>query len=98
MAPALTLPGSLARHRVRAGDPASVCRGRVVYAPEKSIWFLAMAGAAVVGGLATFTWGAFALFVASTACVLLFGHSLGSHRKLIHDSYRCPRWLEYVFV
>jgi len=30
--------------------------------------------------------------------VLLFGHSLGSHRKLIHDSFQCPRWLEYVLV
>ena len=34
----------------------------------------------------------------STAIVLLFGHSLGSHRKLIHDSFQCPRWLEYVLV
>ena len=30
--------------------------------------------------------------------MLLFGHSLGSHRKLMHDSYQCPRWLEYTFV
>jgi stearoyl-CoA desaturase (delta-9 desaturase) len=30
--------------------------------------------------------------------VLLFGHSLGSHRKLIHDSFACPRWLEYTLV
>ena len=30
--------------------------------------------------------------------MLLFGHSLGSHRKLVHDSYQCPRWLEYTFV
>jgi stearoyl-CoA desaturase (delta-9 desaturase) len=30
--------------------------------------------------------------------VLLFGHSLGSHRKLVHDSYQCPKWLEYAFV
>jgi stearoyl-CoA desaturase (delta-9 desaturase) len=30
--------------------------------------------------------------------VLLFGHSLGSHRKLIHNSYQCPKWLEYILV
>jgi fatty-acid desaturase len=57
-----------------------------------------MASAAIVGGLATFTWTAFALFVASTLFVLLFGHSLGSHRKLIHNSFQCPRWLEYVLI
>ena len=30
--------------------------------------------------------------------MLLLGHSLGSHRKLIHDSFQCPRWLEYTLV
>lgn len=30
--------------------------------------------------------------------MLLFGHSLGSHRKLIHDSFACPQWLEYMLV
>ena len=30
--------------------------------------------------------------------VLLFGHSLGSHRKLIHNSFQCPLWLEYLLV
>jgi stearoyl-CoA desaturase (delta-9 desaturase) len=57
-----------------------------------------MASAAVVGGLATFTWAAFGIFVASTAFVLLFGHSLGSHRKLIHDSFQTPKWIEYALV
>ncbi|HEX4300991.1 MAG TPA: fatty acid desaturase, partial [Gammaproteobacteria bacterium] len=42
--------------------------------------------------------GAFALFLVSTAWVLLFGHSLGSHRKLIHDSFQCPKPLEYFLV
>jgi hypothetical protein len=33
--------------------------------------------------------------VISTAVVLLFGHSLGGHRKLVHNSFQCPKWLEY---
>ena len=53
---------------------------------------------ALVGGAITFTWSAFAAFLVATAAVLLFGHSLGSHRKLVHDSYQCPKWLEYLFV
>jgi stearoyl-CoA desaturase (delta-9 desaturase) len=93
-----TLPASLEHHRVQAADPLSVLHGVVRYSPVKSIWFSSMAAGAVAGGLASFTWSAFALFLATTACVLLLGHSLGSHRKLIHDSYQCPKWLEYVLV
>jgi stearoyl-CoA desaturase (delta-9 desaturase) len=92
------LPCGIAGHRVSSSGPHSVCDGRVVYAPAKSLWFLGMAIAAIVGGSATFSVDALALFVVTTGVVLLFGHSLGSHRKLIHDSFGCPRWLEYALV
>jgi fatty-acid desaturase len=93
-----TLPTSLQHHRVFAADAEHVVRGQVRYAPVKSLWFFGMALAALVGGVATFSWPAFLVFVLSTATVLLLGHSLGSHRKLIHNSYQCPKWLEYVLV
>lgn len=92
------LPASLESHRVRSGRVHSVTDGDVRYAPRKSLWFLGMATAAIIGGGLCFSAGAFALFVFTTAIVLLFGHSLGSHRKLIHDSFQCPRWLEYTLV
>ncbi|HVJ61591.1 MAG TPA: acyl-CoA desaturase [Tahibacter sp.] len=92
------LPASLAVHRVRCATVESVCNGKVRWSPVKSMWFLGMAAGAVVGGLMTFSWAAFALFVVSTGIVLLFGHSLGSHRKLIHDSFQCPKWLERTLV
>jgi stearoyl-CoA desaturase (delta-9 desaturase) len=57
-----------------------------------------MALAGMVGGAMTFSLQAFCLFAGATALVLLFGHSLGSHRKLIHNSFECPRWLEYLLV
>ncbi|WP_225444435.1 acyl-CoA desaturase [Pseudomarimonas arenosa] len=57
-----------------------------------------MTGAAVVGGVLTISLPAVLLFACSTAGVLLLGHSLGSHRKLIHNSFQCPRWLEYTLV
>jgi len=93
-----SIPESLRTHRVVAEGVESVLRGDVVYAPLKSLWFLGMAAAAVIGGAATFTWTALAVFVVTTVSVLLFGHSLGSHRKLVHDSYQCPKWLEYTLV
>ena len=92
------LPQSLEQHRVQAAGIDSVRIGEVRYAPAKSLWFFGMAIAATVGGTATFTWQAFALFLVTTGGVLLFGHSLGSHRKLIHDSFQCPKWLEYTLV
>lgn len=91
-------PEALSTHRARAAHASSVCIGTVRYAPAKSMWFIGMACAAVLGGALSASAGAIALFVAVTATVLLFGHSLGSHRKLIHDSFGCSQWLEYVLV
>jgi stearoyl-CoA desaturase (delta-9 desaturase) len=57
-----------------------------------------MAGVTVAGGILTFSCTAAGIFLTATALVLLFGHSLGSHRKLIHNSFDCPQWLEYLLV
>lgn len=92
------LPESLAKHRVRSADVESVIHGDVRWSPAKSLWFSGMAGTAIVGGVLLFSWSALLLFIASTVTVLLLGHSLGSHRKLIHDSFQCPRWLERLLV
>ena len=45
-----------------------------------------------------FTWGAFALFLVTTAVTVCLGHSLGMHRRLIDRSFDCPLWLERAFV
>jgi fatty-acid desaturase len=92
------LPANLAGHRVRAHDPKDVQLGTVRFAPIKSLWFLGMLGGAAVGGALTITLPALGVFVITTAVVLLFGHSLGNHRKLVHHSFQCPKWLEYVLV
>lgn len=89
---------SLCDHRISAIDPADVVDGVVRYAPVKSLWFSVMAAGAVVGGTFTFSWPALLVFVATTGSALLLGHSLGSHRKLIHGSFDCPRWLERFLV
>jgi fatty-acid desaturase len=73
-------------------------RGTVRYSPLKSAWFMAMAGTTLVAGPFTLGVSSFAVFVVFTGLVLLFGHSLGNHRKLVHDSFQCPTWLEYVLA
>lgn len=97
------LPESLKSHRVQSlaeqsASVRNVSEGRVIWEPVRSLWFSAMALGAVVGGALTFSWSAFLLFLGSTATVLLLGHSVGMHRKLIHDSFQCPKWLEYLLV
>lgn len=89
---------ALQRHRARAAHDNDVVLGEVRYAPLKSLWISGMLLAAVIGGALTISAPAVLLFVVSTIIVLLFGHSLGHHRRLIHASYECPRWLEYLFV
>ncbi len=89
---------SLRNHRVHAPDDRSVQEGDVKFSPANGVWFGGMALAAILGGLATFSWAAFFVFLTATATVLLFGHSLGSHRKVIHNSFQCPKWLEYLLV
>lgn len=86
------------QRRILTPDTGDVRVGTVKYAPIKSIWFLGMTAGALIGGALTVTWRAFGLFVVLTALVLLFGHSLGNHRKLVHDSFQCPMWLEYLLV
>ncbi|WP_394782083.1 acyl-CoA desaturase [Undibacterium sp.] len=93
-----SLSDSLKTHRVSTEHINDVVNGRVSYSPLKSSWFIGMATAALVGGTIYFSWMAVLVFLLSTATVLLLGHSLGSHRKLIHDSYQCPKWLEYTLV
>jgi fatty-acid desaturase len=72
--------------------------GSVRWKPVKSLWISTMTLAAVLGGPFAFTWGALALFIATTAVTVCLGHSLGMHRRLIHRSYDCPLWLERAFV
>ena len=99
-APSSALPASLdAACACGTGTSARSAHGVVRLSPGErrcgfSAWRLARWSAARSRS-ASRRWRC---IVVSTAIVLLFGHSLGSHRKLIHDSFQCPRWLEYVLV
>jgi fatty-acid desaturase len=92
------LQQALRNHRVSADTVDSVTQGTVRLSPSKFLWVMTMVLGAIVGGSLTFSWSAFALFVVSTVVVLLFGHSLGSHRKLIHNSFACSKSVEYILV
>jgi stearoyl-CoA desaturase (delta-9 desaturase) len=77
---------------------ADAAAGRVVWAPVKSFWNGALLLCAFVFAPATASLDSVFVFVALMYTTLLFGHSVGMHRRLIHQSFDCPKWLERVLV
>ncbi|MEO1247633.1 MAG: acyl-CoA desaturase [Pseudomonadota bacterium] len=78
-----------------SGDAAE---GRVRADPVKVFWVGGMLVFGTLGSALTISAGGVLLFVVSTLTTLCLGHSLGMHRRLIHRSYDCPKWMEYLFV
>ncbi len=84
--------------RIDEAAPADAVAGRVVWSPVKSLFLIAMYAGAVLAIVRYPDPVAIALFAVKTAAVLLFGHSVGMHRRLIHKSFTCPLRLEHAFV
>jgi len=84
--------------RINDSGACNANEGDVVLSITKLLWVGSMLLISLVGGIFTFSLEAFVVFCVSTSISLCFGHSLGMHRKLIHQSYQCPIWLEYTFV
>ena len=88
----------LSTDRVTAEPGVSATEGRVEWAPVKSIWTGGMTLAALALGPFYVTFGAVAVFLATSAVTLCLGHSIGLHRLLIHRSFETPLWLEHVLA
>jgi stearoyl-CoA desaturase (delta-9 desaturase) len=84
--------------RIIPDEMTSASEGRVVWKPVKSIWIGSMTLVGLIAGPLLFSWSAFGVFVAISAVTLCTGHSVGMHRRLIHNSFSCPLWLEYLMV
>ncbi|ATW02402.1 acyl-CoA desaturase [Sphingorhabdus sp. YGSMI21] len=80
---------------LEVADPG---KGTVLWDAPRSIWNMAFLFGAIILGPLYFTWGAFAIFLALSAVTLCAGHSVGFHRRLIHRSFECPKWLERSMV
>jgi fatty-acid desaturase len=77
---------------------ADATAGRVVWAPVKSLWNGALVLCALVFAPGTASVDSMLVFATLTYATLLLGHSVGMHRRLIHQSFDCPKWLERVLV
>jgi len=79
------------------GSNASSVHGRPVLDPTKTIWFLGVTSTALAAPF--FVSGAsIALFFVTIYLSLLFGHSVGMHRMLIHKTFSAPRIVAYPLV
>lgn len=72
--------------------------GKVRWDPAHSLWNGGMLMASVVFAPPLFSWSAFVVFLVLTGATILLGHSVGFHRRLIHRSFECPKWLERTLV
>ncbi len=89
---------TLSTDRMISDARSDAVKGRVVWAPAKSIWTLGMTAAGVIGAPLTFSWDALTVFLVTAAITICAGHSVGMHRLLIHRSFRAPKWLERLLV
>lgn len=74
------------------------CEGVVFWKWTKSLWYIATAFVALVLAPITVSWGAVVISFVLTVITLCLGHTLGMHRRLIHQSFDCPLWLERMVV
>ncbi len=76
-------------------DPVA---GTVRWDPLRSVWNGTILIAAVTFAPIYATWDAFLLFLFLSAVTLCTGHSVGYHRRLVHRSFKCPKWVERTLV
>jgi len=84
--------------RIDFSSDADSNAGLVRWSATKSIWWSSMCFAWLTFGSIYFSWFAVVVFLGFTAATLCLGHSLGMHRKLIHESFESPLWVERVLV
>lgn len=90
--------GAFKVNSLRNLDMADPVAGRVEWDGPRSIWNTLMFGGAILLAPFYFNWSALLVFLALTAVTLCAGHSVGFHRRLIHRSFDCPKWVERMLV
>lgn len=89
---------TLSTDRMISTPESDAVEGRVVWSSAKSIWTGGLTIIALVFAPFTFTWGALALFIVTTAVTICAGHSVGMHRLLIHRSFKTSIYIEHALV
>lgn len=96
----MTASENMSTHRrMSPVDPrTNPCDGVVYWKWSKSLWYVAALLATALLAPLTASVGAVAACFFLTVITLCLGHTLGMHRRLIHESFACPLWLEHFLV
>jgi len=84
--------------RINFYSRSSPIKGIVRWSPTKSLWWIGMFMGWIVLGIQFSTISAVGVFLILCAVTLCLGHSIGMHRKLIHESFDSPIWVERFLV
>ena len=87
---------SYSNQRIDDSGHSNAKDGKLVLSLNKLFWLASVFLVSIVGGWLTFSIEALLVLLVTTGVSLCLGHSLGMHRKLIHQSFNCPLWLESV--
>jgi len=79
-------------------EHADAGSGRLKWDTPRSIWNMSFIAGALILGPLFFSWSGLIVFLALSAFTLCVGHSVGFHRRLIHRSFDCPKWLERMMI
>ena len=79
-------------------DSCDPVEGTVRWDPIRSLFNAAMLVLAIVLAPLYFSWSALAAFFTLCFFTLCCGHSVGFHRRMIHRSFKCPKWLEHMMI
>jgi len=80
------------------GPEVNPIDGSVHWDPVRSLWNGGMLLASLALVPFYSTWDAVVVFLALLLITMCTGHSVGFHRRLIHRTFKCPRWLERLLV
>jgi len=72
--------------------------GKVVWDAPRSLWNNVMFGGGLILAPQYISLSAVIVFLTLSALTLCMGHSVGFHRRLVHQSFNCPKWLERILV
>jgi stearoyl-CoA desaturase (delta-9 desaturase) len=73
-------------------------RGSVRWDAARSLWNAGMLSCSLILAPMFFTWDAVAMSLTLLLVTMCTGHSVGFHRRLIHRTFQCRKWLERALV
>jgi|GEM_PF-360065 len=84
--------------RINFDAQSDPCCGVVTWSAQKSLWWTGMTVTWLLFGASTISYSSIAVFIILTSIILCLGHSIGMHRKLIHESFDSPKPFERLLI